>query len=485
MEATGARIIHHPALVPKEERVTQDEVSARQFSEDVEAAPSGTPESRQPPDPSGSRADILTTLAESGVKEARIRAERSRVLGEINVLRAENRWEDVLALFHPVEQKVPDLEELGLATPVRAEMAFALCHLSRYDEAIALYQHCLAEEPDSFHFHSGLAYTAYDSLYAAKGRQIMLHPAERKARIELAHRHFAAAQSLRPRQVTNYYRQGMLLNKIQCRKDEALPLFETAVRNWEGYGADERKARHQERKNYVKALYQLASCQLHGQKPSQALVTLNRCLQEDEESGHFSAVHKYFALGKVHFSLGDLPKALHALAFAAAQANPDDDDFVFELLARVHLCQGSTDQAWDALQRVPLKRRRPYFRWTEADVLIARGEWDRARRTLMEAAERDRRGRHKALIRLARLEFRLERYEPCLKWAGEADRFFQSQFQNSCGDGLFWQAAALLRLNRLSEAARFARELGECLPHYPHLGKLHRLIEEAQVPERS
>ncbi len=67
----------------------------------------------------------------------------------------------------------------------------------------------------------------------------MLHPAERKARLELAHRHFAAAQALRPQQVTNYYRQGMLFKKLQGKWEEALPLFETAIRNWRAYSPEQ------------------------------------------------------------------------------------------------------------------------------------------------------------------------------------------------------------------------------------------------------
>jgi tetratricopeptide (TPR) repeat protein len=479
METVGARIIQHPAIIQAAEQAVHEDQSIRVAADNQQSTESAGSEPVAQPDVGTSAVDFLTALAEFGVNEERARSERNRVLGEVNVLRAENRWGDILALFHPVEEKLPELDALGLATPVRAEAAFALGHLGRQDEAIELYTRCIAEEPDNFHYHSGLAYAAYDTLYAAKGRQLMLHPTERRARIELAHLHFAVAQSLRPDRVTNYYRQGMLFKKIQGKSGEALPLFETAVRNWDAYSEDEKKARHQERKNCVKALYQLASCHLEAQKPVAALEVITRCLGEDEESGYFSAVHKYFALGKVHFELNDPAQALHALTFAAAQANPEDDDYVFELLARVHLSRGDVDKAWEAINRVPFKRRRPYFRWTEADVLIARGDWERARKVLLEAAERDRRGRHKALLRLARLEFRRNRFEQCLLAAEEADRFFQNQFRNPCGDGLLWQAAALLRLGRIGDARDRAQRLAECMPHHPHLGKLRQLIAAA------
>lgn len=479
METAGARIIQHPAAILNQDAVSSGEPADRAEPDLAASPPEALPESASQSAAGAARSDFLTALAELGISEERLRAERTRLLGEISALRCENRWEDIVALCHPLAEKAPELDAVGLAGSLRAEAAFALGHLGRYDEALDLYRRCVADQPDHFHYHAGLAYTAYDSLYAAKGRQLMLHPAERKARLELAHRHFAAAQALRPQQVTNYYRQGMLFKKLQGKWEEALPLFETAIRNWRAYSPEQQKARHQERKNYVKALYQAASCLLEARRPAQALETLLQCLREDEESEHFSAVHKYFALGKVHFEMGNLSLALRALEFAAGRANPEDDDFVFELLARLHLVQGTVEKAWEAVSRVPFKRRRPYLRWTEADVLIARGEWERARKVLMEAAERDRRGRHKALLRLARLEFRQDRFEPCLQCALEADRFFRSQFQNPCGDALFWQAAALLRLGRTAEAQLRAGELGDCLPHYPHLAKLRRLIQEA------
>jgi len=424
----------------------------------------------------GDEADFLDWLAGVGVGQERLRLELKRVQGEAAALRAENRWEDLVALLHPVEEKVPELARGGLAGSLMSDVAFALGHLARFDEAIAVYQQCLETDADNFHFHAGLAYTAYDSLYAARGRRIVLHPAERKIRVELAHRHFSEAQRLRPSGVTNYYRQGMLYKQIQHKREKAMPLFETAVRNWEDLSDAERQARHQERKNYVKSLYQLASCLLDANRPVEALESLEKCLREDEGSDVYSAVHKYFALGKVHYHLGRLEDSLQALAVAAAHADPAEDDFVFELKARVHLAAGQPDEAWEAVNRVPLKRRRPYVRWTEADILMERDETDRARQVLREAAERDRRGRHKALVRLARMEFRLGRYEEAFQCARQAGEFFLHCYENPYQEGLFWQAAALLRLGRLAEAAGAARELEEVQPNHPHLGRLKQLI---------
>jgi len=466
MEVKTARIIEYPGAAADRNGV---------------ANPHSAPpcEATTAADAAGRPQDFLDGLAALGLTRELLQRTAKRHLVEIQELRSENRWEDILALFHPLEEKAPELAATEFSAPLRAELAFALGHLARYDEAIALYQQCLELQPDSFHYHAGLAYTAYDSLYAAKGRRTLMHPAERKARIELAHHHFQAAQALRPERVTNYYRQGMLFKQVQNKKEQARPLFERAVRNWWAYTEEERRERHQERKNYVKALFNLASCELDAGLPQKALQDLQRCIAEDQEHGFIATIHKQFALGKVFYHLGHLDHALQALSAAAAEASPEEDDYVFELTARLHLLRADPESAWQAVNRIPPRRRRPYVRWTEAEVLAARGEWQRAVKVLAEAAENDRRGAHKALLQLARLEFRQGRFEHALQAAQRAEQFFQQHYQNPCFDALFWQAAALLRLNRRPEAQAVAGTLQELQPHYPNLSKLRQLLAES------
>ena len=182
-----------------------------------------------------------------------------RCLSELMELIKENRWEDVVAIYHPVSEKQPELIQNDLDAKVRAKVAFALGHLNRFDDAIGELSICTKKDPENFHFYSSLAYTAYNSIFAAINREIFLSGKARSDRINLAHASFRRAQELKPDGVTNYYRQGMLYKKIEGKNEKSIPLFETAVANWDRLTGDEKKARHQERKNYVKALYQLAS----------------------------------------------------------------------------------------------------------------------------------------------------------------------------------------------------------------------------------
>jgi hypothetical protein len=247
------------------------------------------------------------------------------------------------------------------------------------------------------------------------------------------------------------------------------------ITNWRAYSADLRQKRHQEYKNYIKSLYQAASCLLQT-TPRQALVLIKDCIQADQDKNYLSEVNKYFALGKVHFYLNELEPARLALETSATLANPANDDYVFELLGRVHLLARNAVKAYEIIHKVPFKRRRPYYLWTEADILVALGRSDEAKRLLMAAAEKDRLGKHKALIRLARLEFCEDNFQACLQHCLNANRFFQSKYQNPCSDAMFWTSAAQFKLGRLSDSQKILDELQAFRPGYPHLGRLKALV---------
>jgi tetratricopeptide (TPR) repeat protein len=413
-------------------------------------------------------ADLVPVKREAAERSLRL------VLGEIDLMTRDNQWADILAAFHPVTDKVPEVADHGLDVRVREKIAFALGHLGKFDEAIAELEVCVQREPDNFHIHNSLAYTAYDSLYAAKNRDIFLSGKIRADRIRLAHEHFKAAQALRPDGITNFYRQGMLWKQIEGKADRALPLFQRAVASWDKLTAEEKQARHQERKNFVKSLYQVAGCLADGGRPQAALSELKRCIAEDEQSNHLSLVFKYFALGKVNYLLNRFTEARDALLFALRCPTDSSVDFVHELLARTWLGLGDARKALETVRAVPERKRRPYVRWTEADTLCALGRLGEARGILLQAQERDSRSRHKTLVRLCRVEYLLQDYGAAAAHALEADRFFREKWGNPCADGLFWQAVCALNLGEAEKARRLAGELKAFRPNHP---KLDRLLE--------
>lgn len=386
--------------------------------------------------------------------------------GELDELIQQNRWREMVDRFHPVEEKLPEIKAPGLGVQVRSKLAFALGQLDRYDEAIAELSWCVDVFPNNFMYQSGLAYNAYSSLYAAANSRRFLSGEARRKRIELAHVHFEEARRLRPEGVTCFYREGMLFHRIEDKSREGLPLFLQAIRNWERLDASTREARRQERKNYVKSLYQAASVLLRLEDADRAFDLIQRCLAEDEASNYLHRLFKYFALGKVQFHRGRYAEARDACRFALrCKQKNQNADFVHELLARSLLVLERADEALETLRRVPENRRRPYIRWTEADILCVLDRVDDARRILVQSADRDRMSRHKTLILLARIEYWGGRFDRALQCAEVADQFFREKWGNPYIEGCYWQAMSALKLGRRDRAEKAARILETEFPN--------------------
>jgi tetratricopeptide (TPR) repeat protein len=280
------------------------------------------------------------------------------------------------------------------------------------------------------------------------------------------------AQHLRPDGITNFYREGMLFKQIEAKPGKSLPLFKQAVSNWDNLDEDQKEVRHQERKNFIKSLYQLGSVLLDEGKPGDSLQTIKRCLAEDERSNYVSLLYKYFALGKIFFHLNCFAEARDALLFAMQCKTGQPPDFVCELLSRTYLGLGNTRRALEIINKISEKSRRPYVRWTEADVLCQLKDFGGAKRALMRSLERDNRSRHKALVRLAKIEYLLQDFRNSMKYAVEAAEFFSKKWGNFFDDGLFWQSISAYRLGDREKARQLALDLQTHNPRYPKLDLL-------------
>ncbi|MGD9878311.1 tetratricopeptide repeat protein [Desulfococcus sp.] len=410
--------------------------------------------------------DLVTVRKDAAKKAAK------GVLAELEVMIREKRWEDAITLFHPIEEKVPETIGSGWDGSIRRKIAFALGQINRFDDAIRELDACIQADPENFFLHNSLAYTAYNSLYAAKNKEIFLSGKNRHERIDLAHRHFAAAQALRPDGVTNFYRQGMLYRQIERKTSQALPLFFKAISNWESLSSEDREARHQERKNYIKALYQGASAVLENGRPQKALDLLKQCLAEDNGTDHISMTFKYFALGKVHFSMCRFGEARDALLFSLKCSSSGPVDFIRELLARTYLALDNPAKGLQEIEKLPERIRRPYVRWTESDLRISLEDFAGARAVLLNAVERDNRSRHKTLVRLARLEYLLGGYDKVIEHGKSACDFFTEKWGQVYAEGLYWQILGAYRSGAPDNARTLMSQLETEHPDYPGLDKL-------------
>lgn len=433
----------------------------------------------------GSDTDFLTDQAATPWSGDRLRQDRDRILAEIAELQTENRWDDIIALFHPVQDKIPDLAAGGIVDEIRLKVGFALCRAGRHGEAIACLAPVAESEPGNPMAHYTLAYTALDALFTARASRQPVGRKEKSRLLQTGHDHFDQACSLRPDSVTFFYRHGVLFKEIEGKTRRAIPLFEQAVANWQRKDAETQKKHHQQYPKYIKAMYHLASCYLQNGMAGRSLELIEKVIELDRDRDHMRPLYKHFAMGKVLHSLGRPKPALEHLEVAAYRADKGQAvDFVYELAARCGLLLGRPEQAANYIDRIPVSKRRPYVRWTEADVLVARGKRNKALQVLAATAERDRRSRHKAMIRMARIELTLGRLKEAERLSREAAEFCRNSFGNPSHEALFWQAAALYRLEQFTESLQIITALEENRFRYPNFSRLAELVRKAaSVPD--
>ena len=128
--------------------------------------------------------DFLLEQAARPWSVDQVQRDCDRVLAEIRELQSENRWDDIIALFHPVTEKLPELADSGRENEVRLKVAFALCRAGRHAEAIASLQQVVQHEPENGLAHYTLAYTALDALFTARTRRSPMSRQEKKELIE-------------------------------------------------------------------------------------------------------------------------------------------------------------------------------------------------------------------------------------------------------------------------------------------------------------
>ena len=198
--------------------------------------------------PSDAADSFLFDYTGFAVDSGQLRREHSRVIHEIFALQAENRWQDIVDLFHPVDNKIPELVAAGMEIDVRAKVAFALVRLHRAEEAIATLLPAAERQPDDALIRYTIGYAALDEMFTARTEKRIIPGKRKKEVIDLAHNHFAAARALRPESVTFCYREAILYKEIEGKTKLAAPLFEQAIANWQRQSPQEQEQHHQQRR---------------------------------------------------------------------------------------------------------------------------------------------------------------------------------------------------------------------------------------------
>ncbi|MDY0361172.1 MAG: tetratricopeptide repeat protein [Desulforegulaceae bacterium] len=415
--------------------------------------------------------DEFVKLSDLKISQSSLKNSSIRISGQISELSSQNKWVEIVELFHPLNDKLPEFANSEFEADLRSKISFALNQLKKFDEAIIELQTAVNLQPDRFMFHHSLAYTAYNSLYSAKNREVFLRGNHKKERIELARKHFQAAIALKPDTITNFYRMGMLVKEIEGKPDKSINYFFSAVKNWENLSNEEKEKRHQEKKNYIKALYQLSSVLLKSGKTNEPLLYLNKCIEYDNETNYLMPQNKYFALGKIYFALADYEKAAKNLEVAMEHSSKKED-FIIELLAKTYFFSDKAEKGLKTINILNPNYLKPYCRWTKADILCGLGKLEEAEQVLTDKIESDMRSRHKSLIKLSQLRYLRGDFSKALEFAVNAYKFSKETWNNDNAESIYLQAVCHFKLKNSDKAIRAMAKLKEVNPAYSKLSVL-------------
>jgi tetratricopeptide (TPR) repeat protein len=390
----------------------------------------------------------------------------------------EKKWDDIIALFYPLSEKAPEACGSAHEVSIRANIGFALNQKGRYDDALSEMRWCVEQEPDNFMLTSSLAYTAYDSLFAVNKREIFLHGKHKKERIDLAVKYMEISRNLKPESIANFYRHGVLLSEIERKPDKALPFFIQAIQLWEEKTTEQMETLKQEKRHYVKSLYHGSRCLFEKNHLCKAFEMITKCLEYDSQIDHIEPVFKYFLKGKILFFMRKHEEAKAALEASFTFRGDEPADYVIELQARNYLVLNDYETALSIIRKIPGNRKRPYCRWTEADILCAMERFKEAETVLSDGLDRDKKSKHKTLVRLSKISYLYQRYDDAAKLAREAKKFFQETWGKSFSDGIFWEALSLLRAGDKKRAMALSKDLEAVSPWYPPLLRLKQLLME-------
>ncbi|PIX20796.1 MAG: hypothetical protein COZ70_01725 [Deltaproteobacteria bacterium CG_4_8_14_3_um_filter_51_11] len=118
--------------------------------------------------PAQKEAITLEEIAGNSDLQAQIELRLKSMISELGLLKAENRWQEIIDLFHPLEDKEPEIVKFCLGLDLRGEIAFCLSQIKRFDDAIRQYEICLSQAPESFRLHSALGFTFYSCSAGSK-----------------------------------------------------------------------------------------------------------------------------------------------------------------------------------------------------------------------------------------------------------------------------------------------------------------------------
>ncbi len=267
-------------------------------------------------------------------------------------------------------------------------LGFAYSQLNQNDKARYCYKRWLELEPNSARPLYCIGYLEYwDKRWTA------------------ALEWFDQALEIDPRYLVCLYRKGVALLQ-QFKYKQAKDVLKEAVQVWLHHADADWQKRN--RKYFYRSVFYLGKAYFGIHSYKNAVRCFRKVLDEDEYA-YIDEVFKKYNLAKAYFAAGEYDRAgdlLQPLMQAA-----DAKAWVFDLQGRIFVAVKSADEALKVFGRALHISRFSYIYQGRAQAWLLKGAVNRAVSDLHDALRRDRKGKHKILLQLARIEMDRDRLQ--------------------------------------------------------------------------
>ena len=116
------------------------------------------------------------------------------------------------------------------------------------------------------------------------------------------------------------------------------------------------------------------------------------------------------------------------------------------------------------------------MRWREAQALRAEGHLQEALEALSGCLDRDRRSRHKTLLKMAKIYFEIKEYQRVIECSKKAAQFFKAVYQNPLKEAMYLEALGRFMLGEVTKARELISSLKSDGFKYPGFRKNYSII---------
>lgn len=313
---------------------------------------------------------------------------------QIQNLEKRNQWQQIIDLLKPiVEQEKADAEIL------RA-LGFAYSQLDRYDEARYCYKQWLELEPNRAQPYYNIAYTFYDA-------------GQWKEAVEW----FDKALEISPDYLVCLYRKGVALY-MDGKTRKAKDTLRQAVIVYQNFNDGDFKRRLN--KYYYRSIFYLGKSYLGVGSFKNARACFEKVLQEDRRN----YIDKLFVKYNLALSLTRLKEfdAAENIVRELASRN-QRAEWLYDFWGRLLIDQKRYAEAIEKLNMALRIRMQPYILIDRARANYFSGERAAAKHDLHEALRRDRKGKHKILLELAKIANEEKLFPQAIQFARRAIEF--------------------------------------------------------------